>query len=74
MKRAGDIQKALKEAQYMLNLDHQNIVKLETVFILKNQIIIFMEYLEGGELKDCIAKKVKGFTEEITKKIMKILI
>ena len=35
MKKADDIQKALKEAQYMLNLDHQNIVKLETVFLLK---------------------------------------
>lgn len=45
MKKADDIQKALKEAQYMLTLDHKNIVKLESVFILKNQIIIFMEFV-----------------------------
>jgi len=74
LRKAGDIQKALKETRSMLTLDHQNIVKLETMFILKNQILIFMEYIGGGELKDCIARKATPFNEITSKKIMKTLI
>ncbi|CAI2383463.1 unnamed protein product [Moneuplotes crassus] len=74
LKKAGDIQKAHREAQLMLKLTHENIVNLETVFILKNQVIIFMEYISGGELKKCIAKRGSPFSEEVAKKIMKILI
>jgi serine/threonine protein kinase len=33
-----------------------------------------MEYIEGGELKECIATKLTPFTEPQAKKIMKILI
>jgi serine/threonine protein kinase len=74
MKKADDIQKALKEAQYMLTLDHKNIVKLESVFILNNQLIIFMEHIAGGELKQCISNKSTRFPEIDVKKIMKVLI
>ena len=47
---------------------------MESVFILKHQIIIFMEYVEGGELKDLIARKITPFNESQAKKIMKVLI
>ena len=74
LKKADDIQKALKEAQHLLTLDHRNIVKLESVFILRKQIVIFMEYVEGGELKELIAAKATPYLEKDAKKIMKILI
>lgn len=49
-------------------------MKLDSVFLIKRQIIIFMEYIEGGELKEFIASKLTPFTESHAKKIMKILI
>ena len=35
LNKADNIQKALKEAQYLLTLDHQNIINIDTVFLLK---------------------------------------
>ena len=34
--KAGDMQKALKEAQCLLTLDHKNIINIDTVFLLNN--------------------------------------
>ena len=49
--KADNIQHALKEARYLTNLDHCNIIKLESVFLLKKEIVLFTEYASGGELK-----------------------
>jgi len=35
LSKADNIQKALKEAQYLLTMDHENIINLETVFLLQ---------------------------------------
>lgn len=35
MNKANDMQKALQEAQFLLNIDHENIINIETVFLLK---------------------------------------
>ena len=35
MNKADNIQLALKEARYLINLDHQNIINLESVFLIK---------------------------------------
>lgn len=35
MNKANDMQTALKEAQFLLNIDHENIIDIETVFLLK---------------------------------------
>lgn len=68
------MQKALKEAQYLLTIDHENIINLETVFLLKKDIIIFTEYIPGGELKDYILGRQIPCTETEAKKIFKALV
>lgn len=74
LNKADNIQKALKEAQYLLTIDHENIINLETVFLLKKEIIIFTEYVAGGELKDYILNRQIPCTESEVKKIAKSLI
>ena len=39
-----------KEVIALSNLQHKNIVKLMDSFPIKDQLIVIMEYLEGGEL------------------------
>lgn len=51
LNKADNVQLALKEARYLVTLDHDNIINLESVFLLRREIIIFTEYVAGGELK-----------------------
>jgi serine/threonine protein kinase len=37
-----------------LTLDHENIINIDTVFMLKREIVVFTEYVSGGELKEYI--------------------
>lgn len=63
LSKANAIQNGLKEAKYLITLDHENIINLESVFLLKRNIIIFMEYIEGGEMKHYMMNKKKPMTE-----------
>ena len=74
LNKADNIQKALKEAQYLLALDHQNIINLDTVFLLKKEIIIFTKYIAGGELKEYILNRPIPCTEMELKKLSKALV
>ncbi|CAI2384149.1 unnamed protein product [Moneuplotes crassus] len=74
LSRANTIEKALKEARHLTNLKHKNIINLQTVFIYKREIIMFTEYIAGGELKEYLFKKSKPFAEFEAKKIMQVLV
>jgi len=59
----------VKEAQFLLTLDHENIVNIDTVFWIKKKIIVFTEYIGGGELKDYILSQKVPCSEVQTRKI-----
>ncbi|CAI2364762.1 unnamed protein product [Moneuplotes crassus] len=61
--KADRIQQILKEAQYLMTLDHENILKLETAFLVNQEIAIITEYIPGGELGDFIEKQPAPLTE-----------
>lgn len=63
LSKANNISKGLKEAKYLITLDHANIINLESVFLLKKNIIIFMEYIEGGELKHYMINRKTPMSE-----------
>ena len=61
----------MMEVNLLKNLDHPNIVKFKESFFNTNQLVIVMEYCEGGDLGEQIKRKVNKpgefFTEtEIT--------
>jgi serine/threonine protein kinase len=74
MNKANDMQMAVKEARFLLNIDHENIINIDTVFLIKKEIVIFTEYLPGGELKDYILGRLVPCTEYETKIIAKCLV
>ena len=43
-------------------LNHKNIIKLYSAFVLKDELILIMEYADGGELVEYIEEK-KGLSE-----------
>jgi len=43
-------------------LNHKNIIKLYQAFVLKNQLLLIMEYADGGELIQYVEEK-KGLEE-----------
>jgi MAP/microtubule affinity-regulating kinase len=48
---AQDIDMVFREAELMKSLRHKNIVKIMNCYTLPNmQVVIIMEYLQGGEL------------------------
>ena len=61
-----EIAEARKEANFLANLTHANIVKYEGCFEKEKKLNIFMEFCEGGDLSEKI-KKQNGvlFSEEI---------
>ena len=46
----------------MKMLNHKNIIKLYNNFVLKNELLLIMEYAEGGELMKYVEEK-KGLSE-----------
>ncbi|CAG9331607.1 unnamed protein product [Blepharisma stoltei] len=61
-----EIQAAYQEAQVLKNLDHPNIVHYIESFIENNELIIIMEYCQGGDLSQRIKKQKESrsfFTE-----------
>ena len=56
------------EAETLKALHHKNIVHVMNCYTLKNmQVVLVMEYLEGGELLDYVLSKGK-LPEEESKK------
>lgn len=44
------------ELDIMAKMNHDNIAKLEETYIHENRLCIVMEYCEGGDLRELIAK------------------
>jgi serine/threonine protein kinase len=41
-----------KEAKNLQKLEHPNIIKLNTVFIIKKELFLMIEYFSGGDLNN----------------------
>jgi len=54
-----DLQRLQLECQVMVSLEHPNIVKLYEVKETSTEIVLIMEFCEGGDLLDYIRKKRK---------------
>ena len=67
-----------KEIIILKNLHHQNIVKFEEIKEDKYYYYIVMEYINGGNLNDCLRKYKKKygrpFSEEIVQYLMKQIV
>uniref|UniRef100_A0A8C4N5L9 non-specific serine/threonine protein kinase n=1 Tax=Eptatretus burgeri TaxID=7764 RepID=A0A8C4N5L9_EPTBU len=51
------------EISIMNHLKHSNLVQLYDAFESKNEFVLIMEYVQGGELFDCIVNEDRGLTE-----------
>lgn len=54
---------ALNEMQVMNQLSHPNILQLYEAFEVKNQVVLILEYVEGGELFERIVDESSPLTE-----------
>lgn len=70
LKSANKIEDIYKESKILQMLNHKNIIKLISAFVLKSDLILIMEYAEGGELYDYVAEK-KGLDEIESRQIIK---
>lgn len=43
-------------------MNHKNIIKLYSAFVIKNEVVLIMEYADGGELVDYV-EETKGLHE-----------
>lgn len=58
MWNAADIDMVFREAEVMKSLSHKNIVKILNCYTLPNmQVVLIMEYLQGGELFQYVAER-----------------
>ena len=62
MKSANQIEDIYREANILKMLKHKNIIKLYQAFVLKNEVVLIMEYADGGELVQYVEEK-KGLGE-----------
>jgi MAP/microtubule affinity-regulating kinase len=68
MSSANDMDGVFSEANMLKAMNHKNIVKILNLYTLKtSEVVIVMEYLEGGELFECV--KEKGHLPEEDAKI-----
>ena len=70
--KANEASKAFKEAQVLQTLKHPNIIKLFNVFQLPDtRIVLLMEYLNGGSLKEYIESlDSKSISESEAQRVM----
>lgn len=54
MKSANQIEEIYREAKILKMLKHKNIIKLHSAFVLKNDVVLIMEYADGGELAEFV--------------------
>ncbi|CDW82977.1 protein kinase domain containing protein [Stylonychia lemnae] len=63
--KADEADKAFREAQVLQQLKHPNIIKLSNVFQLQDtKIVLFMEHIQGGNLRDYLDKQTKHYLPE----------
>lgn len=72
LKYADQVEKALKESTSLISLDHKQIITYETSFLLSSEIIMFTEYMPGGELGEYVQKN--KMSEDMAKKIFKLIL
>ncbi|XP_031421714.1 myosin light chain kinase 2, skeletal/cardiac muscle [Clupea harengus] len=60
---AKEKEMAMNEMQVMNQLSHANILQLYAAFEVKNQVILIVEYVEGGELFERIVDESSPLTE-----------
>uniref|UniRef100_UPI00358ED547 myosin light chain kinase 3-like n=1 Tax=Myxine glutinosa TaxID=7769 RepID=UPI00358ED547 len=63
VKEAKAKDKVRNEIYMMNHLKHSNLVQLYDAFESKNEFVLIMEYVQGGELFDCIGNEDRGLTE-----------
>lgn len=73
MKFANKIEDIYKESKILQMLNHKNIIKLYSAFVLKNELILIMEYADGGELVAYVEEK-KGLSEVEARSLIKQVI
>lgn len=59
-----------REAKMLKGLDHKNIVHLIGAYVVKEEIIMIMEYCEGGELSQLVEEN-EGVSELQARNIVK---
>lgn len=72
--KADTVQQILKEAQYLMQLDHKNILKFESAFLIKQEIIILTEFVPGGELGEFLSEQPGPLNEDQAWAIMTELV
>jgi calcium-dependent protein kinase len=70
VKSADMTEEIYREAKMLKGLDHKNIVHLEGAYVVKDEIIMIMEYCEGGELSQLVEQR-EGITELEARSIVK---
>jgi MAP/microtubule affinity-regulating kinase len=73
VKSANKIEDIYKEAKILQMMNHKNIIKLYSAFVVKNEAILIMEYADGGELVEYVEEK-KGLPEIEARQIIKQVI
>lgn len=72
LRKANEIKNALKESTSLISLDHAQIIRFETAFLLNSEIVLFTEYMQGGELGQYI--KTNKINEKQAKQIFKLIL
>jgi serine/threonine protein kinase len=62
VEKANLIESMFRESKTLSMLDNKNIIRLDHTFILKNDLVLIMEYAGGGELRNYVLKN-SGVTE-----------
>lgn len=73
MKNASLIHDIDREANTLKMLNHKNIIKLYQGFVIKSELLLIMEYADGGELINYVEEK-KGLPELEVRNLFKQLI
>lgn len=72
LRKANEVQKALKESTSLISLDHEQIITFETAFLLNEELVLFTEYMPGGELGQYV--KRNNISESKAKQIFKLIL
>lgn len=70
LKQANKIEQIYKEAKVLMGLQHRNIIRLYSTFVVNTDICLIMEYADGGELVDFVRDK-DGLSELEARNIVK---
>ena len=73
MRSANLIQEIDRESKTLKMLNHKNIIKLQHSFVIKNELLLIMEYADGGELIEYVEEK-KGLSENEARSLFKQMV